>query len=171
MKSVVIYESHWGNTAAVARAIASGLGPEASALPTDEATPDALADVRLIVAGAPVFAFRLPTEESLARLGEQQADGPAPDLSRPALRSWLEDLPAGRGRSAAFETAVRWSPGGARGSIERGLRVAGYAPLARGRRFVVQGTHGPLRNGELEAAHDWGVELRRLAEGTASQAA
>ena len=28
MKAVVVYESHWGNTAEVARAIASGLGPE-----------------------------------------------------------------------------------------------------------------------------------------------
>ena len=38
MKAVVVYESHWGNTAEVARAIASGLGPETPVLGTDEAT-------------------------------------------------------------------------------------------------------------------------------------
>ena len=43
MKAVVVYESLWGNTAAIARAIAAGLGPEAKALSTAEATPDILA--------------------------------------------------------------------------------------------------------------------------------
>lgn len=38
MNAVVVYESHWGNTAAVARAVAEGLGPEARALTTDEAS-------------------------------------------------------------------------------------------------------------------------------------
>ncbi|MGE5590528.1 MAG: hypothetical protein ACM3ZA_07915 [Bacillota bacterium] len=38
MKAVVVYESHWGNTAAVARAIAAGMGPGAQALSTAEAS-------------------------------------------------------------------------------------------------------------------------------------
>jgi flavodoxin len=29
MKAIVVYESLWGNTAAIARAIAEGIGPEA----------------------------------------------------------------------------------------------------------------------------------------------
>ncbi len=65
MKAVVVYESHWGNTAAVARAIAEGLGPESQALSTAQATPDALAGIDLLVAGAPVIAFGLPTEKTL----------------------------------------------------------------------------------------------------------
>ena len=32
MKAIVVYVSLWGNTAAVARAIAEGIGPEARAL-------------------------------------------------------------------------------------------------------------------------------------------
>ena len=35
MHAVVVYESFWGNTAAIARAIADGIGPEASAMTTD----------------------------------------------------------------------------------------------------------------------------------------
>jgi flavodoxin len=34
MKAIVVYESYWGNTAAVARAIAEGLGPDARAIST-----------------------------------------------------------------------------------------------------------------------------------------
>jgi len=28
MKAIVVYESHWGNTASIAHAIAAGLGPD-----------------------------------------------------------------------------------------------------------------------------------------------
>ncbi len=35
-RAIVVYESHWGNTAAIARAIAEGLGPETRALWTAE---------------------------------------------------------------------------------------------------------------------------------------
>jgi flavodoxin len=37
MKAIVVYESHWGNTEAVARAIAEGIGPDAEAMTTDQA--------------------------------------------------------------------------------------------------------------------------------------
>lgn len=43
MKAVVVYESLSGNTAAVARAIAEGIGGDAKALNTDEATGEAMA--------------------------------------------------------------------------------------------------------------------------------
>ena len=62
MKTCVVYESLWGNTAAIARAIAEGLGPGARAISTAEATPEALAGAGLVVAGSPRFAFRLPTD-------------------------------------------------------------------------------------------------------------
>ena len=53
MKAVVVYESLWGNTAAIARAIAEGLGPGAEALTTDAASAGAVAEADLIVTGAP----------------------------------------------------------------------------------------------------------------------
>ena len=43
MKTVVVYESLWGNTARIARAVAEGIGPEARALSTAEATHAAVA--------------------------------------------------------------------------------------------------------------------------------
>ena len=38
MKAIVVYESYWGNTASVARAIAEGIGAGAQALTTTDAT-------------------------------------------------------------------------------------------------------------------------------------
>jgi hypothetical protein len=160
MKAVVVYESLWGNTAAIARAIAEAIGPDARALSTAEASGAAISDADLIVAGAPVLGFRLPSDNMLKMIGANAGKDPvAPDLSHPSMRSWLDVLPKGSGRSAAFETRIWWSPGGATGAIDRGLERAGYRPVAKSRRFIVKGKYGPLRDGELERARLWGAEL------------
>ena len=163
MKAVVVYESFWGNTAAIARAIAEGIGEGAVALSTAEATAEAVAGADLIVAGSPVIAFQLPTDKMRETLrSESNADKPA-DLSAPSMRSWLDTLPKGRGRSAAFETRMRWSPGGSTGAIAQALEAMGYASVAKPGKFVVKGRYGPLRDGEIERARAWGTELARAA--------
>lgn len=165
MRAIVVYESLWGNTAAIARAIAEGIGPEARALSTAEASGAAIADVDLLVAGAPLHAFRLPTDAGRESVATSPGKAPAPpDLSHPSMRSWLAALPEGRGRSAAFETRFRFSPGSATAGIARGLRRAGYRPIAKGRRFLVAGIYGPLRDGEVERARLWGAELAKAME-------
>jgi flavodoxin len=160
MQAIVVYESVWGNTAAVARAVAEGIGEGTHAYATDEVPPEALAAADLIVAGSPVFAFGLPNE----RIRSTIEAGAGADLSHPPLRSWLDKLPAGRGRSAAFETRVWWSPRGATGTIEQRLDARGYAPVMKAARFVVRAKEGPLREGELDRAKAWGRQVRDAAE-------
>jgi hypothetical protein len=77
------------------------------------------------------------------------------------MRSWLEKLPRGTGRSASFETRIWWSPGSASKTILGLLEGAGYSPVAKAQRFIVTGKYGPLRDGELERARAWGAELAR----------
>lgn len=163
MQAIVVYESLWGNTAAIARAIAEGIGGGTPALSTAEATPAALVGADLIVAGSPIIAFRPPSAEMREsfRSGVPGAPRP-PDLSHPPMVSWLEALPAGRGRGAAFETKVRGPFGNASRAISRGLEQAGYHPLGRPQGFIVKGKYGPLRPGEIERARAWGAELARL---------
>jgi len=163
MEAIVIYESVWGNTAAVARAIAEGIGDGTQAYPTDAVPPDRLASADLIVAGSPVFAFSLPSEGARERILRSETDGPLPDLSHPSLRSWLDNLPMGHGLAAAFETRIWWSPRGATGTIEKKLAKAGYARLVNAEKFVVQDKYGPLREGELDRARAWGERLRSMA--------
>jgi hypothetical protein len=171
MKAVVVYESLWGNTAAIAHAIAEGLGPETQVMSTAEASGAALAslaslaDTDLLVAGSPLLAFSLPSDKTLQNIGAgRDRERVAPDLSQPSMRSWLNTLPAGRGRSAAFETRIWWSPGSAAGAISRELEQLGYLPVAKPQRFIVKGKYGPLREGELERAKQWGAELARAME-------
>ena len=160
MKAVVVYESFWGNTATIARAIAEGMGQGVRALSTTEASGPAMAGVDLIVAGAPVLGFQLPSEGMRQSIAANPGGAPsAPDLSHPSMRSWLEALPEGHGIYATFETGLRWSPGGATSAIGRALEQAGRRQLVKGQRFVVKGKWGPLRDGEPERARRWGAEL------------
>ena len=171
MNAVVVYESHWGNTAEVARSIAEGIGPGTRALTTDEATPAVLADLELLVVGAPVIAFGLPREGVRRQLaGDVKAPRPA-DVSHPLLRTWLEGLPAAKGWGAAFETRIWWSPRGATGTIEAKLRRAGYRITGKAERFIVGGSYGPMRDGELDRARRWGASLAAAKRVIASRSA
>ena len=134
MDAVIVYESLWGNTAAVARAVAEGFGPGARALTTDEATPAVVADADVLVVGAPVIAFGLASDKTREGIGhpDKHADNP-PDVAHPSVKSWLASLPAGRGFAAAFETRLWWSPRGATGTIEHGLRARRLPDRREGR--------------------------------------
>ena len=171
MKAVVVYESLWGNTAAIARAIAEGLGAGTRALSTAEALADAITGADLLVAGAPVHSLSLPTEASResARTGGLGPGKAPPDLSHPPMRAWLERLARGSGRAAAFDTRVdAWYGRGAAPLILRGLERAGYRRLTNARGFFVSGhrivptASGVLRPGEVDRAREWGAELARM---------
>ena len=165
MKAVVVYESLFGNTAAIAKAIAAGIGPGTPAVTTDAVSEELLAEADLLVAGAPVLGFSLGGERMLAEVARTEADAPTPpDLRHPPMRSWLERLPTMAGRvAAAFETRIWWSPRGATGDIEERLRRAGYRTIAKPGKFVVKDKYGPLREGELDRAREWGESLATAA--------
>lgn len=164
MKAFVVFESFWGNTAAVARAIADGIGPEAEALSTAEARPELMRDADLLVVGAPVIGFALARDAMRDGIAADDGGGAhPPDVSAPSMRAWLDGLPPLTAHGAAFETRIWWSPRGATGDIERGLRRAGWRRATAPGRFVVEDKYGPLREGELDRARAWGHELRSTA--------
>lgn len=159
MKAIVVSESLWGNTAAIGRAIADGIGEGAAALSTAEATPEALRGADLIVAGAPILGFSLPTEQMREQIRTNPGGGPAPDLSDPSMRSWLDSLGAGAARFATFETRIWWSPGSSAKTIAGQLSGKGYRACADPEKFIVTGRTGPLKTGEVERARRWGATL------------
>lgn len=159
-KAVVVYESLWGNTAKVAGAIAEGIGPGAVAMSTAEATPEAIAGAGLIVAGAPVFAFTMSSDRTREAIRKNPGPAPAhPDLSHPSMGSWLETLAKGSVDAAAFDTEARGPFGKAAPKITRYFKALGYRIIGEPTGFYVTGKYGPLQEGELERAHEWGVEL------------
>lgn len=77
------------------------------------------------------------------------------------MRSWLDALLPGQGRSAAFDTRVRGPFGKGAPVVVEALEVRGYQSLDKPQGFVVKGKTGPLRDGELERARTWGAGLAR----------
>lgn len=167
MRVRVVYESMFGNTAAVAEAIAAGLRTHATVevLGVQEAAelPDPTVD--LLVVGGPTHAFGLTRAASRAdaagRIGHPPATG-----TRTGIREWLADaasVPAGT-RAAAFGTRAA-KPGLLTGSAARGtgkrLRRLGYTLVADPADFLVGDITGPLLPGELHRARIWGAELAR----------
>ena len=130
MKAIVVYESHWGNTAAVARAIAAGIGSGGRGTVDRRGdAPRCVATAELVVAGAPLMALGC-RQTRWSKASSRSPDERPADRSHPTMRTWLAGLPRGRGACAAFETKLRWSPGGATGAIEHGLSAAGYRRIA-----------------------------------------
>ncbi len=160
MKAVIVYQSLWGNTAAVARAIAEGIGPGTPVLTTIDAAGAVMENLDLLVVGAPLIAFSIPSDKMLESIRANPGKAAAPpDLSHISMQSWLKSLPQGHGRVAAYETRIWWSPGSAAKKILRELEQLGYRRLAEAQRFIVKSKTGPLREGEIERARLWGGEL------------
>jgi hypothetical protein len=160
MKSLVVYESFYGNTEAVAHAIADGLARhgQVRAVASGSVDAAALEDIDLLVVGSPTHAWGLPRAKTRPQ-GSTKAFGPP----APLVREWLSALPAGGGRLvAAFDThsrGPRFLTGSAARGIDRRLRRRGWKTVAAPRSFAVMGPAGPLAPGEDDTAAAWGDEL------------
>jgi len=82
------------------------------------------------------------------------------------VRDWLADLPHGHGRTATFDTRFE-KPAFLTGSAAKGIakRLARHGfELVATESFFVQGTDGPLKDGELDRAAEWAEGLRDQVE-------
>ncbi|WP_433520180.1 flavodoxin family protein [Nocardia pseudovaccinii] len=163
MRVRVVYESMFGNTAAVANTIAAALGKYGEVEVLDVATaaqrPEPTVD--LLVVGAPTHAFGM----SRARTRSDAAGRTeAPITIDIGMREWLDAaLPVPPGsRAAAFCTKAAkpsWLPGSAARGAGKRLRRLGYELIDAPTDFRVDGTLGPLTAGELERARAWADHL------------
>jgi hypothetical protein len=160
-RALVVYESMWGNSERVARAVAAGVREvmgvevvEVGSAPTD------LTDTELVVAGGPTHAFSMSRAST-----RRDARGQGAPLGSVAsgLREWLDALGHEHGRwLAAFDTRVtkvRHLPGSAAHSAARAGRRHGFTDAGHPESFFVLDVDGPLAEGELERARRWGHDV------------
>jgi hypothetical protein len=173
MKAVVVYESMYGNTRAIAEAIAAALGRgiEAVALPVAEAPPDEARTADLLVLGAPTHVLGLPRPSTRKAAAEAAAKPDSglhlePEAAGDGLREWLPRLGEFRGRVAVFDTRMRMPGfmGHASRKLRRLLAPRAGKPLGRPQSYLVS-KQNELLPGELDRAGAWGSELlARLTE-------
>jgi flavodoxin I len=151
-EKLVIYDSVFGNTAQVAKAIGEALG-NAPVKQVTEVQPVDFEGLKILFVGSPTRAFR----------------------ATPAMMDFLKDLASGalQGvKAAAFDTRIpfeRAKPaflrlmirlfGYADTKIAKALNKAGASLPLESAGFGVADTEGPLIEGELERAKAWALKL------------
>jgi len=160
MKATVVYDSAYGNTEQIARAIGQGVGTGTEVVRAASVQPGQLTGLDLLIVGSPTQKFRpLPSVTGLVK-------------SIP--RGGLEGA-----RVAAFDTRFPWAKIAEVGVLAFFVKIFGYAADVIAKRlvkaggqlaappegFYVEDTEGPLQAGELGRATEWG---RRIATGGAT---
>jgi hypothetical protein len=176
MKVLVVYESLYGNTAAIGEAVAASLrtrGLEVDAGPISRIEPSETTGVDLLVVGGPTHAHGM-SSTSTRKTAVQDKKNPFPEpTAEPGLRGWLDRLPSGEGRlAAAFDTRFdkpRAFTGSAAKGISRRLEQHGYRLVAERESFFVTGKN-QLQDGQTERAAEWGAALAELAAARAARA-
>ena len=142
MKALIVYDSVYGNTEKIARAIAAAIAPsgEVKVLRPGEVNPSELQALDLLVVGSPTQGGR-PT---------------------PAIQDFLNKVqePAIQGINVAvFDTRIstKWVGifGYAAGKIADSLKRKGGTLVLPPEPFFVKGRQGPLKEGELDRAAGW----------------
>jgi hypothetical protein len=164
MEALVVFESLYGNTARIARAVGDGLaerGLPPQVVGVDAVEREALASAELLVVGGPTHAHGMSRSSSrTAAATDERNTFEAPTTSA-GVRELLATLPAGSGRaSAAFDTRVGEAPafltGAASKRIARGLEDRGFRLVAKPESFLVT-RHNELVDGEIDHAVRWGA--------------
>jgi hypothetical protein len=172
MRALVVYESMYGNTHAVATDVAAGLSAthEVTLAPVTRATRELVAAASLIVAGAPTHLHGLPTVAS-RRMAAETARKPGsgltmdPDADGPSMRAWLEALNAEGVLAAAFDTRLSAMPaltGRSGRAIARLLTRRGCRVLIAPESFLVSGQN-TVPDGEAVRAREWGAQVGEIA--------
>ncbi len=164
MNALVVYESMWGNTEQVARAVGRGLseqGIHTEVVEVDKA-PAVLDGVDLLVVGGPTHAFSMSRESSRAEAVQRGAPG----THTTGIREWLDSLGPSDVSVATFDSRVekvRRLPGSAAKAAAKQARRHHVGTVVAEESFYVEDMAGPLVEGELARAEEWAEDLARVS--------
>jgi flavodoxin I len=142
MKSLVIYDTLYGNTEQVAKAIANGIGGEVHKI--NEIDPANLKGFDLLIIGAPTQGGRT-TKAMLEFLDK------IPDSSLKGANVAVFDTRLTNKLVGVF--------GYAAGRIEKTLKEKGANAVVPAEGFFVKGAKGPIKDGEIERATSWAKKI------------
>jgi hypothetical protein len=173
LKAVVVYESMYGNTHLIADAVAEGVAEAAGAsddtvvvVAVDQADPDAMAGVDLLVVGGPTHVHGM-SRASTRKAAVEAAGKPdsdlevEPDAEGVGLREWFDSLGSLSLNAAAFDTRMKGPQaftGRASKGIAKRLRERGCTLVAEPASFLVT-KENHLLDDEIAHARNWGARL------------
>jgi flavodoxin len=154
MKTLIIYDSVYGNTEKIAEAIAEALRPqnEVKIMRVAEAHLTDIEEAKLLIVGSPTHGGR----------------------ATPAMQDFLKTITNGTLRNtkvAAFDTRFDENKASlflrllvriikfAAPKIVNQMKIKGVEAALDSEGFIVEGKEGPLKAGELERAGAWAKSL------------
>ena len=152
MKVLIVYDSCFGNTEQIARAIGKTIGPKEKVeiLRANEVKSEQLTDLKLLIVGSPTQRFN-PTPATTAFLKRIPARG-LEGVKVAAFDTRFTEQEINKIRVLAFFVGIF---GYAAKPIADLLKRKGGQLLVPPEGFYVADTEGPLLDGELERAGDW----------------
>ncbi len=151
MKTLIVYDSFFGNTEKIAQVLAESLGSEI--VKVQAFSPTQLDGVELLIVGSPTRAFN-----------------PSPDI-----KAFLKNMPAEALKNVnatAFDTRYAMEDiepklllmlvrlfGYAAKTMEKLLKKKGAQVIVQPEWFAVKDSEGPLKDGELERAAEWAKRI------------
>ena len=155
MKALLVYDSQFGNTEKIARAIGDALniGGETILLRAAEASPAAIAGYDLLVVGSPTQRFH--ATEIVAGLLKGLS---LKDVKAAAFDTRF-DMDEVDSRMLRMAVKVAGENAYAAPRIAAELEKAGATLVMPPEGFIVEETEGPLRAGELERAAAWAGQI------------
>jgi len=146
-RAIVVYDTRFGNTEKIARALAEGMegqGVHVDCLKVDEVDVGKLGEYDLLAIGGPTHAFGIsePMKDFLQK---------------------LEKVNLGGKRAFAFDTKLKSRFAGSAGKgIEKELKKLGMGVVRSHVSAVVRGGEGPVEEGAEEKFRQIGVDVAKL---------
>jgi flavodoxin I len=144
MKALIVYDSVYGNTEKIAKAIGGAIAGEVKVLRMDEVDYSELKTLDLLIVGSPTQGGRptLAIQDFLNKVAEEAIKG----INVAAF-------------DTRFSTRLVGIFGYAAGKIADSLKRKGGTLILSPQGFFVKGKEGPLKEGELERAASWAQEI------------
>ena len=155
MNTIIIYDSFFGNTEQIARAIGAALGSpgETEVIRVSDLKPGQLRGAGLLVVGSPTRGFRpsKPIQELLKGLSPEEIRGVR--LAAFDTRMSIKDV-----NNAILSFMVKLFGYGA-DTIAKLLKKKSGSLVLPPEGFIVLASEGPLKDGELERAASWAKQI------------
>ena len=168
MRTVIIYETLFGNTQRVAEELARVAREhgEVDMVPVEEAPPGIADAADLVLIGGPTHVHGMSWKATRQNgTSDAAGDGGRPagaDAAGPGLRDWFHRIGRVEGTpAAAFDTRMDGPEvltGRASLGISRRLRHHGFTEVAAPKSFVVDRGNA-LVDGEVARAHEWATAV------------
>lgn len=152
MKTLIVYDSMFGNTEKVAKSMGNAITADVAVLPADKASSSDVKSIDLLIVGSPTQAFKptKPVQTFLRNISEDVLAG----MNVAAFDTRM--APSDMGRVVGFIVKIG---GYAAPRIARALEKKGGTLVVPPEGFFVTGKEGPLRKGELDRASNWAKEI------------